>query len=96
MKTVMSVLDCEDTGGLGGRPVVGAHYQSPVSAFTTVGLIFSGVPFLLEHTKHIPGARSTFCGSLWVKTAQSYCEAGSGWVPFPDWLENILAWCRYT
>lgn len=53
----MSVVECEDTGGLGGRPVVGAHRQSPVSAFTTVDLILSGVPSLLEHTKHIPGAR---------------------------------------
>lgn len=67
-----------------------------VSAFTTVDLILSGVPSLLEHTKHIAGARYMLCGSVWVKTAQSYCEAGSGWVPFPDWLENILAWRRYT
>lgn len=54
----MRVLECEDTGGLGGRPVVAAHCQSgPVSAFSTVDLILSGVPSPLEHTKHIPGAR---------------------------------------
>lgn len=47
-------------------------------------LILSGVPSLPEHTKPIRELVKRSVG-------KSYCEAGSGWVPLPDWLENILA-----